>query len=151
MSDLLAAAYPWLKVVHLLALISWMAGLFYLPRLFVHHVESAPAEANDLFVMMQRKLLKVIMNPAMLVTWATGVALAFAIGAWDQPWFHLKALLVVAMTAFHMACAGWRKELAGERARAEPRTGRFFRIANEVPTVLLIGIVVAVVVKPFGG
>jgi putative membrane protein len=141
--------YDWLLVLHIAAWTSWMAGLFYLPRLFVYHAERAagqPAMAET-FGVMQHKLLKLIMNPAMIVTWATGVILA--LGWWDlasSGWLHAKLVLVLAMSAFHGACAKWRKELA---AGSSARTGRFFRIANEVPTLLFLAIVALAIVKPF--
>ena len=148
MIEALGPAYPWLKWLHILALISWMAGIFYLPRLFVHHVESAPEDAWPVFEMMERKLLKIIMTPAMIVTWITGglLALSPVIDLAGDGWLHLKIALVLAMTAFHGFCGRWRKDLAAGTNR---RSGRFFRIANEVPTVLLIAIVALVVFKPF--
>ena len=146
MTEWLALAYPYVKWLHIVALVSWMAGLFYLPRLFVHHVESAPADAQALFADMERKLLKVIMNPAMIVTWISGFALMIG-GNWGAaPWLWVKVFLVLCMTAFHGFCGRWRKELA---AGTNTRDGRFFRVANEVPTVLLIAIVGLVTVKPF--
>lgn len=148
--DLLAAAYPWTKSLHIISVISWMAGLFYLPRLYVHHTErvAVGGETDALFQMMEYKLLKVIMNPAMIATWVFGLALVATPGAvdWGALWPYMKAVCVIAMTWFHMWLAARRKEfVAGENHRS----GRTYRIMNEVPTVLLLVIVISVVVKPF--
>lgn len=140
------SAYLWFKWLHLLALISWMAGLFYLPRLFVYHVECASDEAKKTFETMEYKLLKFIMTPAMLVTWVTGMLLIVSIGTGGLSWIWIKIALVVAMTGFHGFCGKWRKEFLEGPSE---RSGKFFRIANEVPTVLLVAIVGLVVFKPF--
>jgi len=138
--------YPWLKWLHIVALISWMVGLFYLPRLFVYHAEATSPDVRATLSVMQAKLMKVIMNPAMLVTWVSGIALIGAIGGGGL-WLALKVACVFALTGFHGVCGKWRKELA---AGTSTREGRFFRMMNEVPTVLLIAIVGLVVFKPFG-
>ena len=148
--DLLAAAYPWTKSLHIISVISWMARQFYLPRLYVHHTErvAVGGETDALFQMMEYKLLKVIMNPAMIATWVFGLALVATPGAvdWGALWPYMKAVCVIAMTWFHMWLAARRKEfVAGENHRS----GRTYRIMNEVPTVLLLVIVISVVVKPF--
>ncbi len=143
---MLAALYPWLKWLHIVAMISWMVGLFYLPRLFVYHAETTSAEVRETLAVMQHKLMKVIMTPAMLVTWVSGIALIAAIGAGGL-WIVLKIACVLALTAFHGICGRWRKELA---AGTSTREGRFFRLMNEVPTVLLVVIVGLVIFKPFG-
>lgn len=145
----MADLYLWIKALHVVAIIAWMAGLFYLPRLFVYHAEAdlavdGPAIAK--FQIMEERLLRVIMNPAMIISWVSGLYLASASGAWSEPWFHVKVLLVVLMTGFHMATAKWRKQLLAD---PKGREGKFYRIANEVPTVLVIGIVIMVIVKPF--
>ena len=148
--DFLASAYPWTKALHVISVISWMAGLLYLPRLFVYHAEQAPAggEASETFKAMERKLLKFIMNPASIATWFFGVALVATPGVvdWSAPWVHVKAALVVAMTAYHHALVRWWRAFAQDRNR---HGGRFFRIWNEVPAVLMIGIVIMVIVRPF--
>jgi putative membrane protein len=145
----MAEGYLWIKVVHVLAVISWMAGLFYLPRLFVYHAENI--EKSDIvaiFKVMERRLLKAIMRPAGLVALVTGFWLIWA-GTWFGPvpvWLWLKLLLVAGMLGFH----GLLEVHAGRfRDGLEERPGRYFRIINEVPTVLLIGIVIFVIVKPF--
>ncbi len=142
------SVYLWLKVIHILAVISWMAGLFYLPRLFVYHVEKGSSVAlSATFEVMERRLLKAIMRPAGLVSVLSGLALIWS-GAWYGPvpvWLWLKLVLVAAMLAFH-----GRLEFHAGRFRdgIESHSGRYFRILNEVPTLLLIGIVILVVGKP---
>ncbi|MGH1419561.1 MAG: protoporphyrinogen oxidase HemJ [Hyphomicrobiaceae bacterium] len=138
----------WVKALHIAAVISWMAGLFYLPRLFVHHAErgNPGSELSETFKMMEEKLLGIIMRPAMTVTWLTGLYLAWSIDAWIEGWFLIKALMVVAMTVFHVKCALWVKDFAAD---SNVRSGKYFRIANEVPTVLMLVIVLMVIVKPF--
>ena len=147
--DVLAGAYPWTKSFHLIAVIAWMAGLFYLPRLFVYHSQVAVGGAeSELFKVMERRLLRAIMNPAMIVAWLLGITLVLTPGAvdWHGGWWHLKLLSVVLMTGFHMYLAKARK---GFLADGRPKTERHWRAMNEVPTVLMIVIVVMVIVKPF--
>jgi putative membrane protein len=149
MTDLLYAAYPWVKALHVMAVISWMAGLFYLPRLFVHHTEKVETGTvtDALFAMMEQKLLRVIMNPAMIVAWAAGLYM-IALGGfdWSAAWSWIKLVCILAMTWFHHWCGLRRKELA---TGTNTRTGRQYRLMNEVPTVLMILIVVSVIVRPF--
>jgi len=148
--DFLAAAYPWIKSLHVISVIAWMAGLFYLPRLFVHHVESVKpnADAEPLFQMMEMKLLRLIMNPAMISTWVFGLLLVFTPGIidWSDVWPWTKAVSVLAMTWFHIWLGGQRKNLLNG---TNTTTGRQFRLMNEVPTVLMIIIVVSVIARPF--
>ena len=150
MTDFLIAAYPWTKSLHVISVIAWMAGLFYLPRLFVYHVEqvSAGSQTDEMFQTMERRLLRAIMNPAMIATWVFGLALAFTPGIvdWGAAWPWTKAASIVAMTWFHHWCGLRRKEFI---ARTNTRSGRHFRLMNEVPTVLLIIIVVSVIARPF--
>jgi putative membrane protein len=145
----MAEGYFWLKSLHVLAVISWMAGLFYLPRLFVYHAENIEKiELISVFAIMERRLLKAIMRPAAAVSVVTGLWLAWA-GSWYGPvplWLWLKLLLVIGMLGFHGAL---ESHAARFRDGRENRSGRYFRVINEVPTVLLIGIVILVVVKPF--
>lgn len=149
MTDFLFSLYPWVKALHIMAVISWMAGIFYLPRLFVHHTEKVAtgSETDKLFQMMEMKLLRVIMNPAMIVTWVAGI---FMVGLgvidWSEIWPWLKFASVIAMTWFHIWLAKRRKDfVAGENAL----TGKQYRLMNEVPTLLMIVIVVSVIVRPF--
>jgi protoporphyrinogen IX oxidase len=137
----------WLKALHIVAVISWMAGLLYLPRLFVYHCEAeVGSEQSETFKVMEQRLLRLIMNPAMIVVWVTGPLLAWQMGVMHDRWLAAKFALVVLLTVFHHALGRWRKAFAEDRNR---RPARYFRIANEVPTLLLVGIVVLVVVKPF--
>lgn len=141
--------YPWVKALHIMAVISWMAGLFYLPRLFVHHTEQIEvgSPTDKVFQMMEEKLLRIIMNPAMIVTWLCGLWLAFTPGIvdWTAIWPWAKFVSIIGMTWFHMWLAKRRKDfVAGENSL----TGKKYRIMNEVPTILMIIIVVSVVVKP---
>lgn len=142
-------SYEWLKVVHLLAVISWMAGLLYLPRLMVYHANAGNGgELSETLKIMERRLLKAIMTPAMIVSWVFGIWLGVLQGLWsDLPlWFVLKLVLVLAMTVAHFWLAGQVRIFAADK---NIRAAKTFRIANEVPTVLMIGIVCLVVVKPF--
>lgn len=150
LSDFLAAAYPWTKSLHVVSVISWMAGLFYLPRLFVHHTEKVAvgSETDGLFQMMEQKLLKLIMNPAMISTWIFGLLLVATPGVidWYAAWPYAKGAAILAMTWFHMWLAARRKEFVSE---TNTRSGRQYRLMNEVPTVLMLVIVFAVIAKPF--
>lgn len=148
MSDLLAIAYPWVKAFHIISVISWMAALFYLPRLFVHHAEQVAlaGETHDLFAMMEFKLARVIMRPAMHSTWVFGLALVFTPGIvdWSMIWPWTKGVSVVLMTGFHTWLMIRMKAFQrGENAL----TGKQYRLMNEVPTILMIVIVISVVVK----
>ena len=139
--------YLWIKALHVLAVISWMVGMLYLPRLFVYHVGVPAGSPQALtFATMEVRLQRFIMLPALLVTWITGIILAIE-GEWFKAgWLHGKLLLVVLLTGLHGYLAAERKRLAAGTSRHD---AKFFRIINEVPTVLLIGIVILVVVKPF--
>lgn len=148
MQDFLSGAYPWIKSVHVMAVIAWMAGLFYLPRLFVYHAEQAPAgsDADRLLQVMEDKLLRLIMNPSMVATWLLGLALVLTPGIvdWSAVWPWAKAASVLAMTWFHLWLGQRRKDFAAGRNEL---AGRRYRIMNEVPTVLMIVIVLSVIVK----
>jgi len=150
MIDFLASAYPWTKSLHVISVIAWMAGLFYLPRLFVYHVEKVEEKSDtaDLFETMERRLLKAIMNPAMIASWLFGLALVATPGVidWGAVWPYAKFGAIMAMTWFHMWCGARRKDLMNEGPQ---RSGRHYRLMNEVPTVLLIVIVVSVIARPF--
>jgi putative membrane protein len=148
-SDLLAAAYPWIKALHIVAVVAWMAGLLYLPRLFVYHAEAAPgSDKAETFKIMEHRLLRAIMLPAVLMVVVFGGLLAATPGVvdWRQGWIWAKLVLVAGLIAFHHLLGRWRKEFAADRL---PHTPRFFRAVNELPTVALIAIVILVVVRPF--
>lgn len=137
----------WLKALHVVAVISWMAGLLYLPRLFVYHAGTNPgSETSEIFKGMERRLYRFIMRPAMVVVWVTGLWLAWSSFGFKGGWLHAKIALVVLMSAHHGFQGRWLREFAEDRPR---RPARFFRIQNEVPTLLMLGIVILVVVKPF--
>jgi putative membrane protein len=137
----------WVKVIHVLAVISWMAGLLYLPRLFVYHSKVAKgSEASETFKVMERRLLKAIMTPAMIVAWIAGLWLAVSSGFTGQPWFHAKLLAVLLLSASHGLMARYVKDFAQD---GNKRSSKFFRVFNEVPTLLMIAAVVLVIVKPF--
>ena len=148
MSDTLALAYPWVKSIHIMSVIAWMAGLFYLPRLFVYHVEqSEPGDSRDtVFQTMELKLLRVIMNPAMIATWVFGLLLLFTPGIvdWSAAWPYVKLTAVAAMTWFHHWLGRRRKDFLNG---TNSLTGRQYRLMNEVPTILVALIVISVVVK----
>jgi putative membrane protein len=139
----------YIKAFHVIAIIAWMAGLLYLPRLFVYHAASKKdSEQSETFKLMERRLLRYITTPAMLASWVLGLILAFS-GAIDwsrDGWFHAKLILVVALSAYSGLLAMWTKDFALDR---NTRSARFYRIANEIPTLLMIGIVILVIVRPF--
>lgn len=139
--------YPWLKAVHIMAVISWMAGMLYLPRLFVYHCGAEKgSRQSETFKVMERRLLRGIINPAMVVTWALGLWLAYD-GAWiSAHWLHAKVALVLALSGVHGLLVRWTADFAADRNR---HSERFYRIMNEVPAVLMVGIVIMVVIKPF--
>jgi len=139
--------YLWLKALHIIAVIAWMAGMLYLPRLFVYHAAAAPgSELSETFKTMERRLLNFIMVPAMMTTWVVGILLLVQ-GQWlGAGWFQVKFAAVLAMTILHGLFSHWVNEFHSDQNR---HTQKFFRIINEVPTVLLIVIVVLATVKPF--
>lgn len=143
----LANAVNWLLAGHLIAVISWMAGMLYLPRLFVYHTETAPgSEGSERFKRMETKLLKVIINPAMMATWAFGLTLAWVTGAYTQPWLQIKFVLVILLSGLHGHFVRlWR----GFQQDRNTHSARYFRILNETPAVLMILIVILAAVKPF--
>ena len=144
----MCSAYLWLKAFHIVFVASWFAGLFYLPRLFVYHCETPPgSDGSERFKVMERRLLKGIINPSMLLVWVLGLTLAWITGAHLQLWFQLKFALVFALSGFHGFLAARVKDFAADR---NTRSARFYRIANEVPAVAMVFIVILAVVKPFG-
>jgi putative membrane protein len=147
MQDVLSMTYYWLKAGHIIFVIFWMAGLFMLPRYFVYHQEAEPGSPEAAaWIERERKLLKIILLPSIIAVWAFGIALAFAIGAWDQAWLHAKLLFVLILSGYH----GWLSAYAKKLARGErPLDGKRLRMLNEVPGIFVAIIVVLVVVKPF--
>ena len=149
MEGFLSAAYVWLKSVHIIAVISWMAGLLYLPRLFVNHVGLAPgSEASNMLKSMEERLLRIIMRPAFVVSLLLGLALLATPGIvdWSAAWIWLKLLCVLGLVATHGLMEVWRAQFARDANR---HSARFYRLMNEVPTLLMVGIVLLVVAKPF--
>lgn len=139
--------YLWFKAVHVMAVISWMAGMLYLPRLFVYHCGAEPgSRQSETFKVMERRLLRGIVNPAMVVSWTLGLWMIYDGGWISAHWLHVKLALVVALSAFHGMLARWTADFAVDHNR---HSERFYRIANEIPALLLIGIVIMVVIKPF--
>ena len=150
MTDFLIDYYVWTKTLHVISVIAWMAGLFYLPRLFVYHAEKVglEGETHELFLTMERRLLRAIMNPAMVSAWVFGLGLVFTPGIvdWTEVWPWTKAAAVLGMTWFHHWCGYRRKDFV---AGTNIRVGRYYRLMNEVPTLLLIVIIVSVIARPF--
>ena len=137
----------WVKAAHVISVIAWMAAMLYLPRLMVYHADSAPgSEKSETFKVMERRLLKGIATPAMIGAWVFGLWMAWLIGAWADGWFHAKLFLVLLLSAYHGVLVRWVRVFQEDR---NTRPARFYRIANEVPTLLMIGIVILVVMKPF--
>jgi len=139
--------YDTLKIIHILAVISWMAGMLYLPRLYVYHCQvKSGGEASEIFKVMERRLLRAIINPAMIVAWAAGLWMAYTADLWGQGWFQGKLVLLLGMQLIHAAFARWRRQLDQDANR---HTENFYRVMNEVPTLLMVGIVILVIAKPF--
>ena len=140
-------AYPWIKAMHVIAVISWMAGMLYLPRLFVYHCEAEiGSRQSETFKVMERRLLKAIINPAMTVTWLAGIYLAWSGHWYTSGWFHGKLTLVLILSGVHGFFSRAVKDFAADR---NTRRQKFYRIINEIPTVLMVLIVILVIVKPF--
>lgn len=141
--------YSWIKALHLISVIAWMAGMFYLPRLYVYHVDVPAGSAqSETFKMMERRLLRAIINPAMVASFVFGIWMLILLGAsvWSEGWWHVKLTMIILMSAYHGFLSRWRRDFEADRNR---RSARFYRFANEIPTVLMIVIVVMVIVKPF--
>lgn len=137
----------YIKAFHVIAVMSWMAGLLYLPRLFIYHTDTEPGSAqSETFKMMERRLLKIIMNPAMMITWMLGLLLAWEVYDFQGGWLHAKIALVVVLTGVHVMFSRAVNDFAEDGPR---RTARFWRLMNELPTLLMIAIVILVIVKPF--
>lgn len=147
MTEALAPFYLWLKAFHILAVIAWMAGTLYLPRLFVYHCEVKPGtDEYARFVKMEERLMRIIINPSMIAVWILGILLATSLNAWDQGWLHAKLLFVIVLSGLHGFFSRWRRDF--EKGQNK-HTQRFYRIMNEVPAGLLAVIVLLVVLKPF--
>ena len=147
MKEFLLDWYLWLKAFHVIAVIAWMAGMLYLPRLFVYHAGVAAGSAqSETFKVMERRLLKAIINPAMIATWILGLWLAWDAGFFRAPWLHAKLTLVVILSGIHGLFARSVRDFAADR---NTRSQKFYRIVNEIPTILMIGTVILVIVKPF--
>ena len=149
MTEGIGTIYLWFKALHVISVIAWMAGLLYLPRLFVYHCDAPVGSvSSETFKVMERRLARAIMTPAMLATWLFGLALLAASPAvdWGSGWLHLKLFLVIVMSGLHGMMARWRREFLVDRNH---HTARFYRIVNEVPTVLMVAIVLTVIIKPF--
>jgi len=141
------AVYDWAKAFHVIAVIAWMAGMLYLPRLFVYHCEAEPgSRQSETFKVMERRLLRAIMNPAMVAAWVFGLGLAYWGGWYAFHWLQAKVALVLLLSAIHGLLARWVRDFAADRNQ---NSQRFYRIINEIPAVLMIGIVILAVVKPF--
>ena len=139
--------YDWLKALHIVSVIAWMAGMLYLPRLYVYHAATEPGSAqSETFKVMERRLLRAIINPAMVATLVFGLSMAWIGDLWTQGWLEAKGVLVVGMLIAHGGLARWRKDFEADRNR---HSQRFYRVVNEVPTLLMIGIVLLAVLKPF--
>lgn len=140
-------AYLWLKALHVLSVIAWMAGMLYLPRLFVYHAGVEPSSAqSETFKVMERRLLRAIMTPAMILVWATGLTLAWWHGFYTAGWLHAKIGLVILLSGAHGYFSATVRKFRNDANRRSPG---FYRVANEIPTLLMIGIVILAVVKPF--
>jgi putative membrane protein len=147
MSALQGAAYDWVKAFHVIAVIAWMAGIFYLPRLFVYHADAETgSDKSETFKVMERRLYNAIMTPAMVAVWFFGIILATSAGFWSARWLMAKLVFVILMTVFHVWLGRRLREFAEDR---NTRPSRTYRIVNELPTLLVIVIVVLVIVKPF--
>ncbi len=140
-------AYLWIKAIHVIAIISWMAGMLYLPRLFIYHCDAEKGSVqSETFKVMERRLYRLIVNPAMVISWVLGLWLGYAGGHFGSGWFHAKLALAVLLSAAHGYFGGAVRRFAEDRNDRPPR---FWRMVNEVPTILMIGIVILVIVKPF--
>lgn len=149
MSDILLNYYPWIKALHIIFVICWMAGLFYLPRLFVYHAQTEPrTPMSEQFLLMEERLIRIIINPAMIMSFVFGICLLMVPGLldWHSGWLHLKLLLVLAMAGYTGVCIKWYKGFVMEKRNL---SHKHFRLANELPVVIMVVIVIMVVVRPF--
>jgi putative membrane protein len=147
MVGFLGVGFLWVKALHVIAVISWMAGMLYLPRLYVYHVDApAGSQQSETFKIMERRLLRLIINPAMMIAWLAGLAMAAHLDLWQEGWFHGKLMLLFVMQLLHTGYARWRRHFATDTNR---HTARFYRYMNEAPMVVMMGIVILVIVQPF--
>jgi putative membrane protein len=143
----LAPFYLWIKAFHVISMVAWMAATFYLPRLFVYHCEAEPgSKQSETFKVMERRLLRAIINPAMIAAWLLGLGLVYEGGWYTAHWLQAKIVLVLVLSGIHGFLARWVRDFAAGRNR---NSQRFYRIINEIPAVLMVGIVILAVVKPF--
>jgi putative membrane protein len=139
--------YLWVKSLHVIAVIAWMAGMLYMPRLFVYHCTAEIGSVqSETFKIMERRLYKAIMNPAMMVAWVVGLYIAWEQSFFTHPWFHFKLAMVVLMTVIHVMLGRYVRAFAADR---NMHSHKFYRVINEIPTLLMIGAVILVIVKPF--
>ena len=148
MADFIAEYYSWFKAFHVIAVISWMAGMLYLPRLYVYHANADKgSELSETLKIMERRLLRIIINPAMILAWIFGLSLAFANpDLFDDGWLHVKLTAAILLQIFHAFLSRWRKGFLRDQNQ---HSARFYRCVNEIPTVLMIAIVIMVTVRPF--
>ena len=147
MAGFLDEAYLWVKALHIIAVIAWMAGMLYLPRLFIYHCAAEPGSVqSETFKVMERRLLRAIINPAMVLVWVLGLALVMHLGAWSEPWMHAKFACALALSTLHGFFSAWRRHFDED---GNQHSARFYRYMNEIPTALMIAIVLLVVLKPF--
>ncbi len=147
MAGFLGEAYLWVKALHIIAIIAWMAGMLYLPRLFIYHCAVEPGSVqSETFKVMERRLLRAIINPAMVLAWVLGLALVTNLGAWGEPWMHAKFAAVIGLSTIHGYFSRWQRDFDNDDNR---HSARFYRYMNEIPTVLMIAIVLLVVLRPF--
>lgn len=147
MTGFLGEGYPWVSALHIIAVMTWMTGMLYLPQLFAYHCRAEPGSAeSETFKVMERRLLVIIINPAMVLSWLFGLMLAAHLDAWGETWFHGKLALLVVMQVTHVVFARWRRQFAEDRSLQKER---FYRRAHDIPGMAMIGIVILVVVKPF--
>ena len=138
--------YSIAKALHIIFMTTWMAGLFYLPRLFVYHAKAQNSEINDTFIIMEKKLYNYIMNPSLLITWALGLSLMHLTKSYQETWIILKIILVFSLTLFHVYCGKIKNNfIRGVNTKSE----QYYRVINEVPTVIFLAIIFLVVFKPF--
>ena len=149
MGSFLSEFHLWIKSLHVISVIAWMAGMFYLPRLYVYHVAAQPGSVqSETFKIMERRLIRAIINPAMAAAWLFGILLLMTPGLidWSAGWIYVKLAAVLAMSGFHGALSRWRRAFEEDRNRY---SAKFYRMVNEIPTVLMIVIVIMVIVRPF--